>query len=117
MSNGFLIALALSLLLPGCAKLAPAVTAPPEAADIPDSTVAAGKELFCLASSQEEAEKLAALYGIELTEFSYGVATFHTEEDPQAVIARGEKNGWTPLSLNIVEQLVEPESLGRDDVG
>ncbi len=59
-----------------------------------------GEELVALAETEEEAKAIAEQYGIELVSFSYGVATFHTEEDPQDVIARGEKNGWPTLSLN-----------------
>ncbi|MDO4988923.1 MAG: hypothetical protein Q4E45_00295 [Eubacteriales bacterium] len=110
MSSGFLIALALSLMLPGCAKQEPAVQVGPmsEAVPIALGNVAEGRELYCLADSQEEAEKLAELYGIELVEFSNGVATFHAEEDPQTVITRGKDNGWPLLSLNVVEQLTDP---------
>ena len=59
-----------------------------------------GAELYCLADSQEEAGEIADLYGIELVDFDLGVATFHTEEDPGAVIQRGKENGWRSLSLN-----------------
>ena len=59
-----------------------------------------GKELLCLVDSQEEAEAIARQYGIELVEFSYGVATFHTEDDPNSVIELGKQLGYTELSLN-----------------
>ena len=57
-------------------------------------------ELIKLADSQEEAEKIAKTYGIELVEFSFGVAGFHTDEDPEEVISRGKENGWPELSRN-----------------
>ncbi len=66
----------------------------------PAAAPAEGKELTALVETEEEAKAIAEQYGIELVEFSYGVATFHTEEDPKDVIARGEENGWPSLSLN-----------------
>ena len=57
-------------------------------------------QLLCLVETREEAENLAALYGIALVDFGEGVAVFYTEEDPDAVIARGLENGWQELSLN-----------------
>ena len=59
-----------------------------------------GKELMCLVESQEEAEAIAKQYNIELVEFSYGVATFHTDENPNDVIAMGKQLGYPELSLN-----------------
>lgn len=59
-----------------------------------------GKELMCLVDSKEEAEKIAKQYGIVLVEYSYGVATFHTEDDPNSVIELGKQLGYTELSLN-----------------
>ncbi|MCR5421295.1 MAG: hypothetical protein K6E98_09825 [Lachnospiraceae bacterium] len=59
-----------------------------------------GYELFAAADNKEEAEELAKLYGIELREFSYGVATFHTKEDPREVIKRGKDRGWKELEIN-----------------
>ena len=62
--------------------------------------VVEGEELIGLAETREEAEKIAETYGITLVSFEYGVATFHTEEDPTAVIDRGLKAGYPELSLN-----------------
>ena len=96
------VLLALAALLPGCAREIPA---PAPSAQMEALPVAEGKELFALAETKEEAEKIAGLYGIELVEFSNGVAAFHTEENLGDVIARGEKNGWPPLEVNTVQQL------------
>lgn len=60
--------------------------------------------LICSAASQEEAEAIAAQYGISLVEFSYGIASFYTDEDPQAVIQRGIEQGWTELSMNLLNR-------------
>ena len=59
-----------------------------------------GKELLCLVGTQEEAEAIARQYGIQLVEYSYGVATFHTDDNPNDVIAMGKKLGYPELSLN-----------------
>lgn len=77
-------------------------------APLPAATVqdyVEGAELLCIAQSEEEAKKIADMYGIELVEFSYGVATFHTEEDPNAVIRRGLDNGYPELSINGYSEL------------
>ena len=65
-----------------------------------DPEVVEGEELLCLADSKEEAQKIADQYGIELVNFNYGVATFHTEDDPQKVIDMGKEKGYPELSLN-----------------
>ncbi|MCR5650664.1 MAG: hypothetical protein K6F86_05725 [Lachnospiraceae bacterium] len=62
--------------------------------------IVAGRELICLAGSEKEAEEIADKYGIELVEFSLGVASFHTDEDPLSVIEKGKKDGLPELSLN-----------------
>ncbi|MCR5671397.1 MAG: hypothetical protein K6G10_10365 [Butyrivibrio sp.] len=62
--------------------------------------VVEGQELMCLAENKEEAQKIADMYGIELVDFGYGVATFHTEDDPQSVISAGLEKGYPELSIN-----------------
>lgn len=64
-----------------------------------------GEELLCIAGSRSEAEEIAKMYQIELVDFSYGVATFHTEEDPRAVIERGKEKGYPELSINGYSEL------------
>ena len=102
--------LLLSAFLPGCAGKTSAtagVKPLPEARleESPASPrVAEGRELFKRVKTLEEAEEIAELYGIELVDFSYGVATYHTEEDPGEVIARGEAEGWPKIALNTVNQ-------------
>ena len=71
-----------------------------EAVAVPiEDNVVEGKELLCLADTEEEAQEIADMYGIELVEFGYGVATFHAE-NPQAVIQMGKEKGYPELSLN-----------------
>lgn len=108
-------ALSAVLLLSGCGGRpdntgyvfpTPAVTLSPQetppqqtkAGQIP--SYADGRELIASVKSQEEAQELAELYGIELVKFQSGVASFHTEENPVNVIARGEANDWPRLELN-----------------
>lgn len=56
--------------------------------------------MIVLADTKEEAKKIAELYGIELVNFSYGVAEYETTKDPQELIALGEKNNYPTLSTN-----------------
>lgn len=56
--------------------------------------------MIALADTKEEAKKIAELYGIELVNFSYGVAEYETTKDPQELIALGEKNNYPALSTN-----------------
>lgn len=56
--------------------------------------------MIALADTKEEAQKIAELYGIELVNYSYGVAEYETTKDPQKLIALGEKNNYPALSTN-----------------
>ena len=87
-------ALLLLIALPGCGKS----VSPPE--KLPEQ-VTEGEELFCLCASEEEALTIAEDYGIELVRFCDGVAVFHTEEEPAAVIRRGAESGLPRLDVNI----------------
>jgi len=60
--------------------------------------------LMATVETKEKAEELAELYGITLVNYSYQIATFHTSEDPQEVIARGKANGWPELTLNTLQR-------------
>lgn len=64
-------------------------------------------ELTALADSQEEADEIAELYGIELKSYSYGVAVFTTEEDPQKLMQLGEEEGYPELQYNYTFHLDE----------
>ena len=59
-----------------------------------------GRELIASCKDEKEAQDIADKYGIEFVDYSWGVAVFHTEEDPVSVINRGKKNGWPVLSVN-----------------
>ena len=75
----------------------------------------AGKELMCLAQSREEADKVAAQYGIELVEYKEGVATFHTDESPYTVVERGKKNGYHEIAVNGMSEVFEKSDFITDD--
>lgn len=70
-------------------------TEPPQ----PDDVSADG-QLMGKAETVEAAEETASLYGIALVRYNHGIAVYHTEEDPEEVIRRGEENGWPQLYLN-----------------
>lgn len=103
-----LLLLAATLLV-GCRQREPLEKVPPAskpaqtepaATTIPTDGASEEGQLMALAKSEDEARQLAKLYGIELISYSYGVAVFHTEEDPDVVIRRGIENGWPELSRN-----------------
>ena len=62
-------------------------------------------ELTALADNQEEAEEIAELYGIELSSYSYGVATYTTEKNPQELIELGIENEYPALIQNYEQEL------------
>lgn len=66
----------------------------------PRETDTTGGRLICTAETEEQAQEIAQLYGIELIAFRNGVAVFTTEEDPWKVIRRGMEAGWPELSLD-----------------
>ncbi len=67
--------------------------------------VTEGAELLCLVETKEEAQKIADQYGIELVDFGYGLATFHTDRDPEEVIKEGLEKGYPELSINGTSKL------------
>lgn len=58
--------------------------------------------LMAAVESEEEAMEIAGQYMVEFVSFENGIALFQTEEDPYAVIRRGEENDYPPLSVNYV---------------
>ena len=57
-------------------------------------------ELVGLADTEEEAEKIAQDYGIELKSYEYGVAVFTTDKSFEEITEIGKTKGLTELSLN-----------------
>ena len=88
--------------------VAPAATAAPTAPATGDGiqpdAVSPEAQLLAKTETEAEAEELAELYGITLVKYRNGLARFHTEEDPRAVIRRGQENGWPELTLNRVSK-------------
>ena len=56
--------------------------------------------LMAFAASQEDAEKIASLYGITLIKYIDQIALYYTEKDPNELVKLGEKNGWPAISKN-----------------
>lgn len=63
---------------------------------------AKGGELSCKTETEEEAEEIAAAYGIELVNWVDGTAVFHTEESPVEVQRRGMMEHLPDLQVNYV---------------
>ena len=78
----------------------------PAQSALSDNT-AKSRELMALPSSEEEAQEIADLYEIELVHFENGVATYHTDEDPAAVIQRGIDNNWPPIAVNNINTRID----------
>ena len=62
----------------------------------------AENQLMALVDTEEQAQEIAAQYGIEFVSFENGLALYHTEEDPFEVITRGQDNGYPQISVNFV---------------
>lgn len=62
-------------------------------------------ELTALADTREEAEEIAELYGIELSAYSYGVATYTTNKNLQELIELGTENNYPALTPNYEQEL------------
>lgn len=57
-------------------------------------------KLIALADSEEEAQRIAELYQIELESFDSGVAFYTTDKDVAELIKMGTENDYPPLSIN-----------------
>lgn len=62
-------------------------------------------ELTAFADTEEEAQRIAELYQIELQSFSEGVAAYTTDKDPNVLIAMGQEQGYPLLYENNIKQL------------
>ncbi len=56
--------------------------------------------MLALVDSEEEAKEIAELYGMEFERYSYGVATYWTEKNPQELIKMGKEKGYPSISVN-----------------
>ncbi len=77
--------------------------APP--ADALEDDAVVTTELIALADTREEAEEIAELYGIELSTYSSGVATYTTDKNASELIEMGAENGYPALSPNYENKL------------
>ncbi len=94
-----------AVLLAGCGKAVAPEANPISTGVSQKLPYAKGEELFCLVNSEEEAVEIARLYGFELVSCRENVATFHTDEAPEAVIERGKANGWPLVEINYLSEL------------
>lgn len=61
--------------------------------------------LLAIVASQEEAEKIAELYGITLVSVNDSLAKYSTDKDIQELIRLGHENGWPPVEPNYIDRL------------
>ena len=73
------------------------------------SLISENKQLMTTVETKEEAEKIAGIYGITLTEYYNGVAVFSTDEDPYEIIERGQEQGCPQLFINYYHFPLEEE--------
>ena len=73
--------------------------------DSPVNDESATTELTALADTREEAERIAELYGIELSSYSYGVATYTTDKNLKELMDLGLENDYPELTPNYEQQL------------
>lgn len=74
-------------------------------ADSTENDTSATTELIAMTDTREEAEEIAELYGIELSSYSYGVATYTTDKNALELMALGEENGYPALTPNYENEL------------
>ena len=70
-----------------------------------NEVMAEDASLMAVVESEEEAMEIVEKYMIEFVSFQNRMALFQTEEDPYAVIRRGEENDYPPLSVNYVRTI------------
>lgn len=73
--------------------------------DLSETDESTPTEMIALADTREEAEEIAELYGIELSSYSYGVATYTTDKNPQELIELGSENDYPALTPNYEQEL------------
>jgi len=56
--------------------------------------------LLATVESEEDAQEIASLYGIDLVSVRYGLAVFHTDRDIREVMEQGALNDWPRLEPN-----------------
>ena len=70
-----------------------------------ESVSSKASQLTALADSQETAQEIADLYGIELKSYSYGVATYITDKNLREILELGLENDYPELTPDYENQL------------
>lgn len=70
----------------------------------------ADNSLMATVDTEEEAKKIAELYGITFVSYKNGIAVYQTDEDPMQVITRGQENDYPQLSLNLKREFYDGDN-------
>lgn len=57
-------------------------------------------KVIAIAETKEEAKKIAELYGMELVEYSYKIATYMTQKEPVELMKWGKEQGYPTIAVN-----------------
>lgn len=64
----------------------------------------AENQVLALLDTEEEASEMAEKYGMELMLYNSGVATFHTDEDPEELVKQINADGYEDVYINYVRK-------------
>lgn len=67
--------------------------------------IAEGRELLSFAESEEDARRIAELYGITFVKYADSVAEYTTDRELEEVIAEGRERGYPTLSINYIRKM------------
>jgi len=76
----------------------------------PENEISPTSQLTALADTQEAAQEIADLYGIELKSFSFGVATYTTDKNLREILDLGLENGYPELTPDFENQLYNTQT-------
>lgn len=82
-------------------------------ADSSGTGESADTEVIALADTLEEAEEIAGLYGIELSSYSYGVATYTTDKSLKELMELGLENDYPELTPNYEQELYTEQETNK----
>lgn len=98
---GLLLLLSAGLFGCGSSGKLTGITADDDLPTVPSDHISSTvTEMTALADTREEAEKIAELYGIELSTYSYGVAVYVTDKTPEELMELGRDNHYPSLTPN-----------------
>ena len=78
--------------------------------EVGTDTAALETRMTALVETQEEADQIAELYQMELLSYSYGIAVYLTDHDPQELIKTGKENGYPEISVDGTVHALEEET-------